>query len=227
MVFELSAAREEILRKLAEQDWTPTELAEDIGKSRNAVYNHLNTLYEKEILTKEKVAAKTHPKTEYSIGDGFIQYITVLPGQFAEKSLGLTPEKESVIRIWSLPQEEYHLFVENYWWNLRKNTDVDYPEDIEAVAVYGSVARGDADVESDIDILVIVSDEEAAETVTEAFGSNRVRNRLGTKLAMTEVYTKKEYENSLEQGSQFLENIMDELHIIHDPHQLLVRSGGS
>lgn len=227
MAFELTAAREEVLRKLTEQDWTPTELAEKVGKSRNAVYNHLNTLYEQGLLTKKKVAAKTRPKTEYGIADGFVQYISVLPGQFVEKSVTLTPEKEAIVRTWSLPQDEFHPFVEDYWWNLRKNIDVEYPSDIEAVAVYGSVARGEATEGSDIDMFVITSNADAADIVTEAFGTTQIRNSHGTKLAMTEVYTKQEYENSVEQGSQFLENILDEIHSIYDPEQLLVQSGDS
>lgn len=227
MVFEINAAKEEVLRKLTEQNWTSTELAEELGKSRNAVYNHLNTLYDQGVLAKTKVAAKTRPKTEYSIGDGFVQYIAVLPGQFVEKSVELTPEKEAVIRTWSLPQDRFHPFVADYWWNLRNHADIDYPEDIEAVAVYGSVARGDATDESDIDILVITSADDVAEIVTRNFGTNQIRNSDGNKIAMTEVYTKQEYKNSLAQGSQFLENVLTEAHAIYDPQTLLVQSGGS
>jgi DNA-binding transcriptional ArsR family regulator len=77
--------------------WTPTDLAQELDKSRNTVYNHLESLYDQGVLTKTQVAAKTRPKTEYSIEDGFMQYIAVLPGHYKEKSLELTPEKQTVL----------------------------------------------------------------------------------------------------------------------------------
>jgi len=225
MVFEVSAAKEEILRKFTKQDWTPTELAEELEKSRNAVYNHLNNLYERGLVTKEKVAAKTRPKTRYSVGEGIIHYISVLPGQYVEKTLELTPEKEAMFRIWSLPQAEFHRYVEDYWFNLRKNVDVDYPEKVSAVAVYGSVARGEASEGSDLDMLVIVEDEDTRKVVEEQFGTHQIRTSEGARLAMAEVYTLESYRNSIAHNSQFIKNIRDEIHIIYDPEKLLVQPG--
>lgn len=221
MVFEVSTAKQEILENLAEQDWTPTGLAEELGKSRTTVYNHLNELHQKGILTKKQVAAKTRPRTEYSIGDGFIQYISVLPGQYQEKTLELTPEKQAVLRIWNIPQEEFHPFIEHYWWSIRNSADIDYRDTIKAVAVYGSVARGDADQDSDIDFLIITTDEDTAETVSTNIGSLRIEARGTAEIGLTEVYTVKEYRNSLAHGSEFLENIRDELHAIYDPEKIL------
>ena len=220
-MFEVSTAKKEVLRKLAEQPWTPTDLADELGKSSNTVYNHLDELQDLGVLTKKQVEAKTRPKTEYSIGDGFMQCVAVLPGQFTEKTLPLTPEKQAILRIWDIPQEELHPFVQQYWWTLRNHAALDYPEDVVAVAVYGSVARGDADEDSDVDVLVIASDEEAEESVSTHLGSVRIEDGDDARICLTETYTAESYRNSLAHGSNFLENVQDELQIIYDPGRVL------
>ena len=223
MVFEVSTAKKEILQKLSEQAWTPTDLAEELDKSRNTVYNHLEDLYDQKVLTKKQVAAKTRPKTEYSIDDGFMQYIAVLPDQYTEKSIKLTPEKQKVLRIWSIPQKEFQPYIESYWWNFKNQ--VDYRGDIKAVAVYGSVARGEADKDSDIDLLIITEDKETENLISRDLSSIRVEAQDGSKICMTETYSLKEYRNSLAHGSSFLKNIQDELHIIYDPDKVLQKPG--
>lgn len=223
MVFEVSTAKKEVLEKLAEGDWTPTELAEELDKSRSSVYNHLDELYERGVLTKTKVEAKTRPKTRYSIGNGFIQYITVLPGQFNERVLGIDRHKEAIIRIWNVPQEEFHPYIEEFWRAIEDNADVDLEENVVAVAVYGSVARGEANAGSDIDLLLIAEGEEAEQTLNETFGSIRLTTEEGSKIGIVEVYTKEDYRSSLAHGSSFLENVQDEFHVLYDPEKLLVR----
>lgn len=219
MVFEVSQAKKEVLRKLTEGAWTPTDLAKELDKSRNTVYNHLEDLHERGVLTKRRVAAKTRPKTEYSIGRGFLQYIAVLPGQYSEKSLSLTPERQAVLRIWAIPQEEFQPFVENYWWQLKE--ELDSGSDITAVAVYGSVARGEADEDSDVDFLVVTDDEEAEKLVSRRFGSLRIEVNGSGKIGMTETYSVEDYRTSVARGSDFLERIEDELHVVYDPDGIL------
>lgn len=221
MVFEVSTAKKKILQKLTERDWTPTDLAQELDKSRNTIYNHLDELYEQGILTKKQVAAKTRPKTEYSIEDGFIQYIAVLPGQYSEKSFPLTPEKQAVLRIWDIPQDEFQPFIEDYWWSIKQSADVSYQEDIKAIAIYGSVARGEADEESDIDFLIVTKDKETEEIVSEQYGSIRITAGNSTKIGMAEVFSMKDYRNSLAHGSSFLEKIQGEVHVLYDPDKVL------
>jgi len=214
-MFEVSTAKKQMLEKLTQQDWAPSDLAEELGKSPETVYNHLDELAEQGVLTKKKVAAKTRPKTEYSIDDGFIHYMTVLPGQLTERNLELDTNKTALFRIWTIPQPEFHPFLEELWHTLRKR------QNLRAVAVYGSVARGDADHESDIDILLIAEDEAAEDRLNDEYGSTLLKTKDGTKVCMTQVYTQKSYRNSLARGSDFLTNIQDELHTVYDPERIL------
>lgn len=225
-MFEVSAAKREILQKLVERDWTPTDLAEDLDKSPEAIYNHLNDLAERGILSKRQVAAKTRPKTEYSIGEGFIQYIAVLPGQYRERVLGLDESKAPIIRIWNVPQPEFHPYLESFWWSLEYSVDVDLRKDVTAVAIYGSVARGTADEDSDIDVLVVAENADAEGILNSEFGSVLLETNAGSKIAIAEVYTKQDYRNSLVHGSDFLRNVRDEMHIVYDPINLLRRPEG-
>jgi predicted nucleotidyltransferase len=214
MAFEVSAAREEVLEKLAERDWTATDLADELGKSTPAVYNHLDALADSGVVSKRQVAAKTRPKTEYSIDDGFVQYIAVLPGQYARGTLPLDDNKRALLSIWTIPQPEFHPYLESLWFQLRAE------DGLVAVALYGSVARGDADDESDIDVLLI-AEEEVAERLKEVYGTQRLKYQDGTKLGMAQVYTPESYRKSLAGGSDFLDGIQNELHVVFDPRNVL------
>lgn len=220
-MFAVSQAKKRILKKLAEQDWTPTDLAEDLGKSPESVYNHLNELAEQGILTTRQVPAKTRPKTAYSIGEGFVQYIAVESGRLQEGTFALDDYKGPLFRIWTLPQEEFHPFLQTYWWRLTHSPDITLQEDVRAVGVYGSVARGDANEGSDIDVLIITGDRESAQTVTDRVGSVRIETGSGARIVLAEVYTVEEYRNSWMHGSQFLQEVLPEVHTVYDPDRVL------
>lgn len=215
MLFEVSTAKKQILDYLVEQDWSPTELAAELGKSPETLYNHLNELAEQGVLTKTSVAAKTRPKTEYSIGDGFVEYIAILPGQVIQRTLELDATKEALFRIWAVPQQEFHPYLEKLWWQLNQE------DGLRAAAVYGSVARGEAGKDSDIDLLLIVENEAAEQAFAEEYGSLRLTVNDRSQLCMAEVYTVDEYRDSVVHGSEFLASVREEAHVIHDPDRLL------
>lgn len=215
-MFELARAKERVLRQLAERDWTPTDLAEEMGISRQAAYNHLDDLERQGVLTTRKVAAKTRPKTEYSIGGGFFQYVAVLPGEFKQDTHDVTPGKLALFRIWNVPQPEFHPFLERYWFELR--TDDEFQETVAAFGVYGSVARGDADADSDVDVLAVLENGATDEAVSDA---KLIQTERGSKLCMTETFDRQEYRESLTRGSDFLHSVLEEIRPIYDPDRLL------
>lgn len=213
-MFEVSGAREEVLEKLAERDWTATGLADELGKSTPAVYNHLDALAEQSVVSKRQVAAKTRPRTEYSIGEGFVQFLAALPGRYAKGALALDPNKRALVSIWTVPQPEFHPYLESLWFQLREE------EGLVAVALYGSVARGDADEGSDVDVLLIAEAEDA-ERLKDTYGTRRFEYQDGTRLGMAQVYTPESYRTSLAEGSDFLDGIQDELHVVFDSRGVL------
>lgn len=221
-MFEVSAAKREILQRLAQRDWSPTDLADALDKSTEAVYNHLHDLEEQGILTKTQVPAKTRPKTVYSIGSGLIQYVTVLPGQFQEGSLEVTETKEVMFRIWAIPQDEFHPYLERYWLTIVTQADLDLDEHVRAIGVYGSVARGEANEDSDVDMLAVTAGDRGKSRLEELLGSAILESRGESKMVMTEVYTVEEYRSSVAQGSDFLASIRDELHPMYDPDHILI-----
>lgn len=224
MGFEVSDARRRVIRKLTERDWTPTDLAAELETSTEAVYNHLDDLEERGVLTTRKVAATTRPRTEYSIGRGFLQYVAVLPGQYRERATDLDDRKEAIVRIWNVPQERFHAPIERYWWALANHDAVDLA-DVTVVALFGSVARGDADGDSDVDVLLVAENEDAEERLRNEFGTRRIETDGESTIVVAEVYTKAEFEASLDVGSDFLQRIGNELHVVYDPDGFL-RQGG-
>lgn len=220
-MFEISRAKAEVLRHLVDRDWTPTELAEELDKSTATVYNHLDDLAERGLLSRSQVPAKTRPKTEYSIGDGLVHWLVVLPGLYRESGLALDPHKAVVVRIWTLPQTRFHPYIEAYWWDLRRSSALDVDRDLRALAVYGSVARGHADDQSDIDVLLVVADHVDAPELRREVGAVKVDIPDGSRMAMAELYTTDAYRTAVAGESDFLDAIRDELHVLYDPEGLL------
>lgn len=216
-MFAVSQAKKQVLEQLSVQDWTPTDLAAELGKSPGTVYNHLDDLAAQGVLTTRQVPAKTRPKTAYSLGPGFVQYIAVAPGVVQEGALTLDVDKGPLLRIWMLPQETFHPYLQEYWWRLTHSPDIDLQTDIRAVGVYGSVARGDADEGSDIDVLVVAEGRDAAATVTDRVGSVRLEIAGDARIVLTEVFTAEEFRNSWVHESQFLQDVLPEIHPIFDP----------
>ncbi len=216
MMFEISSARKEILQKLAEKDWTPTDLAEELNKSTETVYNHLDELEKRGFLSKSKVEAKTRPKNQYSLEGGFVQYVGVLPNEFISGSITLDETKEALFRIWQIPQNDFHPYLEKLWWQIKNS------EEVKAMAVYGSVARGEADEDSDIDLLLIVEDKEKSEKkIKEKFGSTLLKTKEGSRMVVSEVYQIEDYKKSIKEGSDFLHKVREDLHPIYDPGEIL------
>ena len=80
--------------------------------------------------------------------------------------------------------------------------------DIEAIILYGSVARGESNEESDIDILIISSNKRRVYD-----RASDIRYELDLKhgtLTTIMVYTPEEFEQSLSLGSPFLREVLKE-----------------
>ncbi len=219
-MFAVSRAKKAVLQALSDRDWTPTVPAADLGTTMESIDNYLDELAEHVLLRTRRVPAKTRPKTVYSIGREFVQYLVVAPGRVEEGAFGLDDTKSPLISLWSLPQVAYHPFLQEYWWQLTHSPGVTLDTDIHTVGVFGSVARGEADPEIDIDVLIVTTDETAAERVRNRVGAVRIETNRGSRIVIAEVYPIDEYRDSLARGSQFLQTVLQELHPVYDPNRI-------
>ncbi len=98
------------------------------------------------------------------------------------------------LRIWSIPQKDFHYFVESFWWELQ-----DYMDDIVSFAVFGSVAKGNARDDSDIDVLLIA--EKNAKEIEKKFSAKIVGKKEKGKMAMSQVFSPADFEKALEESA--------------------------
>ena len=117
------------------------------------------------------------------------------------------------LNIWSIPQKEYHYFIEKLWWELE-------PLGIDAFAVYGSVANGTAKEGSDIDILVLSGKNL---TKLQKYNAKMVGRPGEERMVMLQAFSPLEFEKSLNSGSKFASEAVKWMRIVYDPLNLLKR----
>lgn len=201
-----------ILELLArEGDRTPTQLAKELSKSMVTVFLQLGGLERAGLVRKVDggEAGRTRPYTKYSIGKGFVSLASALPGQAGWEILDADENVKTHLRIWSLKNKEYCYYVERFWWLLQ-----DHLDKIDAVAVYGSVARGEAGKESDIDVLIMT--DSGAELEKRLASVIVKRPGGGSKLVLCEFYDAEDLKKSLDKGSRFLKEVLADMVIIYD-----------
>ena len=98
------------------------------------------------------------------------------------------------------------------------SADFSLKEDIESIAIFGSVARGDAKRGSDIDVLILAKN--SVEIMEEELSAVVVGERPG-KVFMAKIFTPKDFEASLRKGSKFAKEVLKDLTIIYDPNNFL------
>lgn len=218
---ELSGTRWGIVRELSKGDLTPSQLASKLKMSLPGVYAPLKQL-EREHLVKrvENSKGTTRPYTTYGLGEGFLYFIEAFPGEARKRILRADEDVRVQLRIWSIPQQDYHYYVECFWWELQKHL-----ADIESVVVYGSVARGDARKGSDIDILLLVN--KGVKKYGDKFGATGVGFQREGKVVMCQVFEAEDFGKSLQLGSQFAAEVVKDGIAIYDPnkHFSRVRDG--
>ncbi|MEK6845253.1 MAG: nucleotidyltransferase domain-containing protein, partial [Nanoarchaeota archaeon] len=162
----LSNTQWAIITELSSRDKTPSELAKKLNLSLPSIHFQLKQLESEQLIYKEeRKSGKTRPFTVYSLREGFLSITQAIPGEVRKVHLNADEEIKLHLRIWSIPQKKYHYFIESYWWKLEK-----YVENIEAMGIYGSVARGNAKDGSDIDILLLIKDKQKIKKYTKEIG---------------------------------------------------------
>lgn len=204
----LTERKMEVLEKLERSEKSPTELSEEMDLTISSVNKHLSELEEMDLVFKSgKKEGKTRSYWKYKLKD-FVYFVSSLDGRVKRKRLSLNERHKVHLRIWSVPQTEFHKYLDEFWCEIQGEL-----EKINGLMVYGSVARGDARKDSDIDILIISSDK-----VLEDKYEAKV---VGEKMFMAKVFSREEFEESLEEDSSFALSTIKEGITIYDPDGFL------
>lgn len=212
----ISGKRWEIIKILSKGDRAPTELAKMLRISNPTIHKHLKYLEDEKLIKKEgEKRGKTKPYIQYSLGEGFIYFVEALPREVRKEFLVIDENLKIHLRIWSIPQKEFHYFVEKFWWEIQDDLN-----DIQAVAIFGSVAKGDAKANSDIDVLILAK---RVKKIEKKYGAKMIAkpNAEKGKMVMAQVFTSEDFVRSLKSGSVFVKEAIKEMVIIYDPNKIL------
>jgi predicted nucleotidyltransferase len=84
---------------------------------------------------------------------------------------------------------------------------------VKSIVVYGSVARGEADEESDLDVFIVLEDNSIYRRVSDIAYKIDLKNRTATSIFWV---TPKELMKYLKNGSPFIENVVSEGFVLYD-----------
>lgn len=205
-----------IVESLSKKDKAVTELAKEFNTSLSNISQQLSDLEASDIVKKTGKTEKgtRRPFVKYSIGSGFVFLVEAMPKEARKTFLEVDENIKTHLRIWSIPQKEFHYFIESFWWELQ-----DHLDDIESVAVFGSVAKGNAKPDSDIDILLLARQNQ--KSLEKEFSAKMVGQKGKGKMIMSQVFSVTDFEGSLMEGSAFGREIIDSMAMIHDPNDFL------
>ena len=219
----LSGTRREIVRILTKEKASATVLADELDLSLQTVHHHLRSLeadgYVQEAGTEE---GKTRPHQLFS-ATATASLFSVYGGKVVERDIELTDAHELLFSVFEVPQSQFHFPLLSYLLSVS-----DTASGIVAIGVYGSVARGDATEESDIDVLFITETEDyslppgsmlvpESYDVTDTADSSEKRSRV----VSLESFTREQLREGKELDSSFLRNAVIESIVLYDPHDVL------
>ena len=217
----IDGTEHEVLDLLFDRPRSPTEVAEELGVSVQTASRTLRSLAD------DGYAVETRDGS----GRGYKRYepqefarvFAGTDGRVTDRTFELTPEKRAVLSVWRVPQPEYHPVLLSY---LFADVELQAPSDlyeIVGIVLYGSVARGDAQPDSDIDVLVVyerIEDTDSALDRPVLYGDNWLG--FGDERVVDEKpFSTSEFREALDAGSQFLRTVLDEGIVIYDPEEVI------
>jgi DNA-binding transcriptional ArsR family regulator len=211
----LSRTRLKVLELLSDKPMTPSELSKLLGKSLPTITRHLAYLEDFRLVKRVgEERGRTRPFVKYALNESVI-FIKVMEKDVGIFRLPLDEYVKVQMRIWSIPQKKFHYYVERFIWQIQ-----DLIPNINAIGVYGSVARGDAREDSDIDMLILASDEVARiRKKCEAMVIEKPGDEA--KMVMAQALSPIEFEKALRSGSEFAEEVIKSMLPIYDPNGIL------
>ena len=204
----LTDRKMEILKELEGEEKTPTELSNEMGLTISSITKHLKELEEMDLIVQSgRKEGKTRSYTKYKLKD-FIYFAASIDGKVQKKVVEPDQYSKVLFKILSIPQNRFHKPLEKFWQEVQDDL-----EKIDGLMVYGSVARGDARKDSDIDLLII-SDSEKLES---EYGAKVI----GGKMFMAKVFSKEEFRQNLKKGSDFALSALKEGILLYDTERFL------
>lgn len=202
----LSKTKWRIIEELSKGDKSPTDLARIMRVSIPSVYLQLVELERMELVKKiGGKSGKTRPYQQYSLGEGFLFFVKAMPNETVMRRIEMNDNIKLHFRIWSLPQQEFHEPVENFLWQLKPKLS-----NIDSIAVFGSVARGDAKEDSDVDVLILCKKDMKIDA-----------SMINRKMFVPQVFVTEDFENSIKRGSKFADEVLRNVIIIYDKEDIL------
>lgn len=215
----ITGTQREIVEILLKGDASATEIAEELDLSLQTIHRHLTSLREDGYVRESgKRSGKTRPYKLYSVEESAYLF-SIFDGKIVERSLDLTEAHKTLFSILQVPQTEFHSVLISYLFSLPSDWKT---RRTHSIAVYGSVARGNATEESDIDLLFVTEETKQDDTFADSLiVDNVVEEFENRRVVSNKVLTRDEMKEGLELDSQFLRNALEEMIILYDPDDFL------
>jgi DNA-binding transcriptional ArsR family regulator len=211
----LEGTEREVLELLLERPHSPTEVADELGVSVQTASRNMKQLVEREFAERTRDGEGRGYK-RYRARE-FAQMFAGYDGELFEKTLPISNEKRAVLSIWQVPQPKFHPILLSYLFV----PDDEFAAMTRAVVVYGSVARGEAMDDSDIDILIVRDSSLEDEIHTETVNWEVSRIQSSSRVLSETFYPIDEFYDALDAGSQFLRNVLNEGITLYDPEGVI------
>ncbi|OYT35821.1 hypothetical protein B6U91_02390 [Candidatus Pacearchaeota archaeon ex4484_71] len=123
----LVASKWDILKILSKKPASPIEIAEELGTTVSYVSQQLKILDAAGLITKYKTGfiEKGKPRNLFSVREDLAYLVLLTKGFGDQKLLGLTPEKECILKTWMVgdpsihtPSINFFLSLSPYWKNI-------------------------------------------------------------------------------------------------------------
>lgn len=210
----------EVLELLLERPRSPTQVAEELDVSVQTASRNLKKLVDEGLAERQRGDSGGGRGYKRYRAREFARLLAGYDGELFEATLDLSAGKRAVLSVWKVPQEEFHPVLLSY---LFAGDGARTELDVVGIVVYGSVARGDARPDSDVDILLVYDDgSRAEEYVDTTFGTDGSLVDPNAKRVISETwFTRREFEGAAGADSQFLRNALGDGIVLYDPEGVI------